>query len=336
MKISSNFFRAVGALSLVAAGFSGVSPALAVPGEPTPTSSFSTGTCALDTIRYDSFGRIWVGNLRNGTMLCLPGDLNVFKFSGGSWSLDDRIVDPGHEGYRTFDFGPDGTLYGYTGSRGKIRAVLFNDDGTIKTKKQYSLHKKRTIGFIATTSANRLYIMSPGLVEEYRLPLKKNSSKNKPIRTIKGNWDNYDENPVLGAGPDGTVYVVKNTYENNNPVLAFSPSQSGSAAASRSIVIDTSVSLSGNVIDISTTSSGGLAVLYSEKACDGGIALFANNANGASVTPSTWYPLGGLRTSLDFAASGVMSVAAYTETRVALNVANFFESMCAPRPDNRC
>lgn len=310
-------------------------PALAATESISATSSYASGSCLADTVRFDPSGRLWVGNLQVSSPDCPENQLHVWKKSLGTWSEDER-VDIGHYGFSTLDFGTDGTLYGDTSKSGQIRAVFFNDDGTVKRSKIYKLKKKRSVVLLATASNNRLYVMSTGRVEEYRLPLKKAASKNKPIRTLNGDWGAWNEFPQLAAGPDGTVYIVKNINNMGNPVLVFSPSQSGAATPSRSIVIDSALSSNGNVSDLSVTPSGDLAVLYFEWSSDGGVAIYSNTSNGSAVVPVTWYPLSGRRESLDFDSSGAFATVLQTSNPSDVNVSNYRESFCIPHPGDRC
>jgi hypothetical protein len=140
-----------------------------------------------------------------------------------------------------------------------------------------------------------------------------------------------DNFPQVVATSDGTVFVMNgDTY--NSPIRVFGPEQSGSATPVRTFLLDSAYASPSYSSDIALTNDGKIAVSY----WGAGIGLFSANANGASVTPDTWYaqtaPVVNLQ-GVDFAASGAMAIADYD---VSPSVKVFFEDGCVPRYQKTC
>lgn len=323
------FVSAVVALALLVAPVSAQADTVTL----TSTSEYASTVPCGGAVRYDNTGRLWNWSAFAGES-CPSTIMKSATKSGGSWVIGNA-VNLSDLGIYQLDFATDGSLYGSTWRAGQLKKLTFNSDGSVLSSSTFKLKKKTTIRALTISSSNKMYIVSNNQIEEYRLPLKRNSAKNKPIRSIKFVLNGDNDYPKIAATSNGTIYAIKDSDVYHGVVQVFGPTQKGRATAERSISIDSATSTNGSINELSVTPDQKLAALFFDWTTSG-IGVFSDTANGSSVTPETWYPFSGPRWSFDYSSTGTLSVSVYTLNPSNNSVNVYFEPGCAPRPEARC
>lgn len=316
-------------VTLVAALIGGlllpITPVNAATESISPTSEITFDNTYSQSVRFDALGRAWIWNTVNNTENPSKPRLAIFEKDAGTWTRV-QAVKAKKLVVNTLRFGPDGKAFATNFRRNEIVTWRVTDSGVVRKERRIALRGSAVPMDAFPNASGSLFVMYRNRIDEYNLPIRRNE---RPMRTIKSSFPNYSK---LVANTDGTVFVTQGDT-NYAPIEVFGPSASGVVDPTRTILIDSALSTSQYVTDITLTPNGKVAVAY----WSDGVALFEINASGTSVTPTTWYPeespVGNLQ-GVDFGPNGIMGIADYGSS-TAVKV--FFEAPpCAPQPGARC
>lgn len=244
--------------------------------------SASTTHSDVEDLAVDRNGVVWLSSTWDPTVTSAP--IERFKVAAdGSVSskpvLRIRKLNPA-----SISVGADGKLYMDDYPEDRIAVVSVKSTSAVKSVRYLRTPTDSYVYDVTADSSGRVYVaLNDGTAKI--VVLKKNAKNfRNPVRVINADWGLTDVD--LAVAPDGTVYAsVWSTGE----VYAFTTEQSGTVVPARTINVDNTVVADGRgPSDLAVRPNGTLVVTYSEA----GIAQFPSNANGASVVPTIFNPIG--------------------------------------------
>lgn len=279
MNTTSKLLRPLAALSLVAVGLLGVSPASATETiDLTPTKTLQWNEGETTDVQFDPSGRLWVWNNAQSGSLPYGQQINVFvEDSEGDWQRSFRWK-PRNFMPTDLAFASNGTMYAM--GRCKVITVSFKRNGRVKKTKTVKFKGGFCPQAGAINEAGNIVFVDDSYIREYRLPL---SSRSRALRTVTFTEDYSDQNE-FHAGRDGNVYISQ--YSTSDGVDIYTSEQQGDAAPARSFTLHPDYGR-WYITDMSDGYSGGLYLRI-----NGDILVYQTSVFGDNLNPVVEYDLG--------------------------------------------
>lgn len=279
MNTVPKFLRPLAALSLIAVGFSGISPAMAETIDLTPSTTLEWNEGQTTAVQFDPSGRLWVWNTGYTPSLPYKMQVNVFvKDTDGDWSHSFRWK-PRRFFPSKISFASNGTMYATDGC--SVGIVTFKANGTVK--------KLRTVKFkrgfcpqVATPiDGDKVVLVSGEQAQEHQLPLK---SKSRALRTITF-AEEYPHNSKILVADDGTVYRSHDVMVSDG-VDVYPSTLDGTEEPARSFTIHP---------DFGQWYITGMSLGFGDNIylrVNGDILVYAPSTSGTDQNPTTEWNLG--------------------------------------------
>jgi hypothetical protein len=279
MNTTSKILRPLAALSLIAVGLSGVSPAIATETiDLTPDLTLQWNEGQVTDAEFDPLGRLWVWNRPFSPSLPYGQQVNVFvQQSENEWHHSYRWK-PRKFMPKDMDFSSNGTMYAMGSC--KVLTVSFKRNGAVKKTKTVKFKGGFCPQAGEINEAGNLVLVDDRYIREYRLPL---SSRSRALRTVTFTAD-YSYQNEFHVGRDGNVYISQ--YSTSDGVDIYTSDQQGSVSPARSFTIHPDYGR-WYITDMSDGYSGNLYLRV-----NGDILVYQTSAFGPNQNPVVEYDLG--------------------------------------------